>query len=93
MLGAHIAKKCGCGLKKKEFLTGSKKVGVKFRIFDILITHLIRGICLLFREFVVVSQLKIFLLELLGSAEKPMAGPSNSERKNRELRRISNCWW
>ena len=72
MLGAHIAKKCGCGLKKKEFLTGSKKVGVKFRIFDILLsTHLIRGICLLFREFVVVSQLKIFLLELTGSAEKP----------------------
>jgi len=32
-------------------------------------------------EFFVVSQLMIFLLELLGSAEKPMAGPSNSKRK------------
>ena len=81
MLGAHIAKKCGCGLKKKEFLTGSKKVGVKFRIFDILITHLIRDICLMLGEFFVVSQLTIFLLELLGSAEKPMAGLSNSKRK------------
>ena len=32
-------------------------------------------------EFFVVSQLTIFLLELLGSAEKPMAGLSNSKRK------------
>ena len=44
-------------------------------------THLIRDICLLMGEFVVVSQFTIFLLELLGSAEKPMAGPSNSKRK------------
>ena len=32
-------------------------------------------------EFVVVSQFTIFLLELLGSAEKPMAAPSDSKRK------------
>ena len=32
-------------------------------------------------EFVVVSHLKIFPLQLLGPAEKPMAGPSSSEGK------------
>ena len=32
-------------------------------------------------EFVVVSHLKIFPLQLLGPAEKPMAGPSSSKGK------------
>ena len=44
-------------------------------------THLLRDICLFLGEFVVVSQLTIFLLELLGLAEKLMAGPSNSKIK------------
>ena len=33
------------------------------------------------REFVVVSHLKIFPLQLLGPAEKPMAGPSSCKGK------------
>ena len=33
------------------------------------------------REFVVASHLKIFPLQLLGPAEKPMAGPSSSKGK------------
>ena len=33
------------------------------------------------KEFVVVSHLKIFPLQLLGPAEKPMAGPSRSKGK------------
>ena len=32
-------------------------------------------------EFVVVSHLKIFPLQLLGPADKPMAGPSSSKGK------------
>ena len=45
-------------------------------------SHLIRDISLLLGEYVVVSQLMIFPLELLGSAEKPMAArPSNSKGK------------
>ena len=32
-------------------------------------------------EFVVVSHLKIFPLQLLGPAEKPMAGPRSSKGK------------
>ena len=43
--------------------------------------HLTSDICVLLEEFVVVSQLMIFLSELLGLAKKPMASPSNSERK------------
>ena len=35
-------------------------------------------------EFVVVSQIMIFLLELLGSAEEPMASPSNQEKSSAE---------
>ena len=33
------------------------------------------------REFVVVSHLKIFPLQLLGPADKPMASPSSSKRQ------------
>ena len=43
--------------------------------------HSIRDICLLVGEFIVVSQLTIFPLELLVLAEKPMVGPSNSKGK------------
>ena len=43
--------------------------------------HLIRDICLLLEEFAVVTQFMIFPLELLGSAEKPMPGPSSSKGK------------
>ena len=46
-----------------------------------LISHLIRDICLLLGEFFVVSHFTIFPLDLLGSAEKPMAGPSSSKGK------------
>ena len=49
--------------------------------FLLIYAHLIRDICLLFGEFVVVSQLMIFHLELLGLADKPMAGPSSSKGK------------
>ena len=40
-----------------------------------------KDICLLLEEFVVVTQLMIFPFELLGSAEKPMAGPSSCKGK------------
>ena len=43
--------------------------------------NLKRDICLLLGEYVVVSQLMIFPSNLLGSAEKPMAGPINSKGK------------
>ena len=42
-------------------------------------------------EFVVVSHLKIFPLQLLGPAEKSMAGPSSSKGKIL-MRHISNKW-
>ena len=44
-------------------------------------THIISDICLLLEKFVVVSHLTIFPLELLGLAEKPMAGLSSSKGK------------
>ena len=51
-----------------------------------------KDICLLLEEFVVVTQLMIFPFELLGLAEKPMAGLISSKGKNHELRKISNYW-
>ena len=45
------------------------------------LSKLLGDICLLLREFVVVSHFTIFPLELLGSAEKPMAGPNWSKGK------------
>ena len=44
-------------------------------------SHLIYRHLLVDREFVVVSHLKIFPLQLLGPAEKPMAGPSSCKGK------------
>ena len=41
----------------------------------------IMGHLLVVGEFVVVSHLKIFPLQLLGPADKPMAGPSSSKGK------------
>ena len=49
--------------------------------FNTPISHLIRDICLLSGEFVVVFHLKIFPLQLLGPAEKPMAGPQAALRE------------
>ena len=46
-----------------------------------VVSHLIWDICLLLGEFVVVSHLKIFPLQLLEPADKPMAGPSSSKGK------------
>ena len=45
------------------------------------LSKLLGDICLLLREFVVVSHFMIFPLELLGLAEKPMAGPNSSKGK------------
>ena len=45
------------------------------------LSKLLGDICLLLREFVVVSHFTIFPLELLGSAEKPMASLSSSKGK------------
>ena len=58
-----------------------KTLIITYSVFNSCTKHLIRDMCLLLVEFVVVSQLTIFLLELLGSAEKPMAGPSSSKGK------------
>ena len=44
-------------------------------------SHLIYRHLFVVREFVVVSHLKIFPLQLLGPAEKPMASPSSSKGK------------
>ena len=54
---------------------------LKFCFWGSIKPHLIRDICLLLGEFVVVSHFTIFPLELLGLAEKPMAGPSSSKGK------------
>ena len=48
---------------------------------SLFIAHLIYRHLLVDREFVVVSHLKIFPLQLLGPANKPMAGPSSSKGK------------
>ena len=45
------------------------------------LSKLLGDICLLLREFVVVSHFTIFPLELLGSAEKPMASSNSSKGK------------
>ena len=48
---------------------------------NMVVPHLIYRHLLVDREFVVVSHLKIFPLQLLGPAEKPMAGPSSCKGK------------
>ena len=57
----------------------SKKSASFFRKFSISTS--IMGHLFVVGEFVVVSHLKIFPLQLLGLAEKPMAGPSSSKGK------------
>ena len=76
-------------MDKLSRLKGKVREREKYAISHIIInsagskenSHLIRDICLSLGEFVVVSQLMIFLLKLLGSAEKPMAIPRNYNRK------------